>query len=246
MYPLSMVRKDALAKMLKVLIDNDVIEPCKQTDWLSPILLASKDEGRWRLVVDYRKLNLSIVNGPVSYPRPDDSFETVQEAYCTSLVAGRVFYFQRELHAECRPKTAFMTHLGAFQWKRCPQGLKPSSAAAINPITNLLMDVLFQWSLMHCDGLLRWAKTEQQSLERFDLILTRFGEFNVTLGWFKVWILLKKAECVLHVIEKGRVYLSPGMVSAIDRMPARFTSVKEMQSFVGMMQYFALYVPMMA
>lgn len=232
--------------MSKVLIDNDVIEPCKQTDWLSPILLVSKGEGRWRLIVDYRKLNLSIVNEPVSYPRPDDIFETAQEAYYMLVIDGRDFYFQRELHEECRPKTAFMTHLGAFQWKHCPQGLKPSSAAAINPITNLLMDVLFQWSLMHCDGLLGWAKTEQQSLERFDLILTRFCKFNVTLGWFKVWILLEKAEYVSRVIEQGRVYPSPDMVSAIDRMPARLTSVKEVQSFVGMMQYFALYVPMMA
>ena len=36
MYPLSMLKKDALVKMLKVLIDNDIIEDCKQTDWLSP------------------------------------------------------------------------------------------------------------------------------------------------------------------------------------------------------------------
>ena len=36
------------------------------------------------------------------------------------------------------------------------------------------------------------------------------------------------------------------MVGAIDRMPNVFKDVKEVQSFVGMMQYFALYIPMMA
>jgi hypothetical protein len=68
------------------MIDNDVIEPCQQTDWLSPILLVSKGEDRWRLVIDYRKLNQIIVNEPVAYPRPDDIFETVQSAHIMFLV----------------------------------------------------------------------------------------------------------------------------------------------------------------
>ena len=72
-----MVKKDALLKMIKVLLDNDIIEPCKQTDWMSPILLISKGDGRWRLVVDYRRVNECIVNEPVAYPRPDDIFESV-------------------------------------------------------------------------------------------------------------------------------------------------------------------------
>ena len=246
MYPLSMVKKDALTKMIKVLLENDCIEPCKQTDWLSPILLISKGEGRWRLVVDYRKLNMMIVNEPVAYPRPDDIFETVQKAFFMFLIDGRDFYFQRELHVDCRPMTAFMTHIGAYQWKRCPQGLKPSSAAAINPVTNLFIDVLFNWALLHCDDLLGWAQDEEESIRRFDIVLTKFGEFGVTLGWFKVWILLNKAEYVSHVIEDGRVKPSPKMVDAIDRIPEQLKSVKEVQSFVGLTQYFALYIPMMA
>ena len=98
MYPLSLVKKDALLKMIQVLLDNDIIEPCKQTDWMSPILLVSKGDGRWRLVVDYRRVNESIVNEPVAYPRPDDIFESIQDTYYMFLVDGRDFYFQRELH----------------------------------------------------------------------------------------------------------------------------------------------------
>jgi hypothetical protein len=139
-----------------------------------------------------------------------------------------------------------MTHIGAWQWKRCPQGLKPSSAAAINPVTNLLIDVLFNWSLLHCDDLLGWAKTEEESIQRFDYILTKFGDFGVTLGWFKVWILLEEAEYVSHVISQGKAFPSPEMCDAIVRIPDRLNNVKEVQSFVGCMQYFALYVPFMA
>ena len=65
------------------------------------------------------------------------------------------------------------------------------------------------------------------------------------LGWFKVWILLDKAEYVSHVIDRGRVYPSPKMVEAIDGIqPPKF--VKNVQTFVGMCGYFTLYVPMLA
>lgn len=245
-YPLSLIKKDALFKMLKVLMDNDCIEPCKSTDWVSPLLLISKGDGRWRLVIDFRRVNSCIVNETVSYPKPDDIFETVRDAFYMFLIDGRDFYFQRELHPDCRQMTAFMTPWGCYQWKRCPQGLKPSSAAAITPVTQTLQDALHQWALLHCDDLLGWAKTEASSLSRFDWVLTKFGELGVTLGWFKVWILLDKAEYVSHIIEKGKVYPSPKMVDAISRMPEVLHNVKEVQVFVGMMQYFAIYVCAMA
>jgi hypothetical protein len=88
--------------------------------------------------------------------------------------------------------------------------------------------------------------TEQSSIERFDWVLTKFEDFGITLGWFKVWILLKEAEYVSHVIGQGKVWPSPKMVETIDKIPNVLRNVKEIQSFVGMMQCFALYIPMMA
>ena len=45
-YPLSPVKKDALAKMIDVLLKNDIIEPSTSADWNSPLLLVSKGDGR--------------------------------------------------------------------------------------------------------------------------------------------------------------------------------------------------------
>ena len=76
-------------------------------------------------------------------------------------------------------------------------------------------------------------------------MLGKFRNFGMTLGWFKIWILLDRAEYVSHVIDRGRVYPSPSMVTAIDAVKPP-TSTKLVQVFVGMCGYFALYVPMMA
>ena len=113
MYALSQVKKDALDKTLKVLLANDCIEPCKHSEWMSPMFLVSKGGGRWRLVVDY--LNELIENEPLDYPRPDDIFECVHDAYLMFLIDGRDFYFQRDNVEECQDYTSFKTHLGAFR-----------------------------------------------------------------------------------------------------------------------------------
>ena len=244
-YPLSPVKKDALAKMIKVLLANDIIEPSVNAEWNSPVLLVSKGDGRWRLVVDYRRVNMLIANAPVVYPRPQDIFETVQEAFFMFLIDGRDFYFQREIDPALRDITTFKTHILAYRFKRMPQGLKPSSAAAITPVTTLLQEALHNWMLLHCDDVLSWAKTEEVSLSRFTWVISKFKEFGMTVGWFKVWILLEKAEYVSHVIDRGRVYPNQGMVSVIDKIPTP-TTVKLVQTFIGMCGYFELYIPMLA
>ena len=244
-YPLSPIKKDALSKMIKVLLENDIIERSNTAEWNSPVLLVSKGDGRWRLVVDYRRVNMLIANAPVVYPRPQDLFETVRDAYFMFLIDGRDFYFQREIAEELRDMTTFKTHILAYRFKRMPQGLKPSSAAAINPVTDLLSDHLHEWMLLHCDDCLGWAKTEEASLERFTWVIEKFRTFGMTLGWFKVWILLEKAEYVSHIIDRGRVYPNQKMVSVIDAIPPPAT-VKLVQTFVGMCGYFELYMPMLA
>ena len=52
-YPLSLVKKDALTKMIDILVANDILEEPSSTEWNSPLLLVSKGDGRWRLVIDY-------------------------------------------------------------------------------------------------------------------------------------------------------------------------------------------------
>ena len=97
---------------------------------------------------------------------------------------------------------------------------------------------------MHCDDILGWASTEDKSIEVFSAVCSRLKHFGLTLGWFKVWILLDEAEYVSHVIKGGTVKPSPKLCKGIAELPYP-TTVKQVQCFIGMVQYFALYIPML-
>ena len=57
--------------------------------------------------------------------------------------------------------------------------------------------------------------------------------------------MLDEAEYVSHVIKGGTVKPSPKLCKGIAELPYP-TTVKQVQCFIGMVQYFALYIPMLA
>ena len=63
-----------------------------------------------------------------------------------------------------------------------------------------MKSALHVWALLHCDDFLAWAPSEL-SVKRFKSTLQKLRDFGMTLGWFKVWNLLHKAEFVSHVID---------------------------------------------
>ena len=68
-YPLTPEKKSALDKILDVLLKNKCIEHSTNADWNSPVILVSKGDGRWRLVIDFRGPNEAVANEAVIYPR---------------------------------------------------------------------------------------------------------------------------------------------------------------------------------
>ena len=246
-YPLSPEKRLALDKMLDVLLDNKVIEPSTNADWSSPVLLVAKGTTppSFRMVIDFRKLNSLIENKAVVYPRVDDIMEVCQDAIYMVLIDARDYYFQRELDPESRDYTTFKCHRGSFRWCRCPQGMRTSSAAAIMPVARELHDMLYSNVLMYCDDILCWNKDEEASLELFEKLIKRLKDYGLTVGWNKVFILLNKACYVSHVIEDGTVRPSPKLTKCIDELPNP-TTVKQVQCFLGLVQYYRMYIPFLS
>jgi len=104
------------------LLKKQLIEPSKSS-YGSPVLFVKKKSGELRMVIDNRALNKLTVKNRYPLPRIDDLFDKLHGAqYFTSLDAASGFY-QILLKEEHRPKTAFRTPMGHYQFKVLPFGL---------------------------------------------------------------------------------------------------------------------------
>eukprot|EP00794_Sanderia_malayensis_P020682 gene20682-biopygen17069 len=106
---------------LKKLELQDIIEKVpdnEQTDWVSPIVVVPKKEGKIRLCVDMRAANTAVKR--IRHPIPtvkDISLALNGSQYFTKLDMSQA-YHQLPLHGKSKHITTFATHMGLCRYKR--------------------------------------------------------------------------------------------------------------------------------
>jgi predicted aspartyl protease len=135
---LRQVAEDEVKKMLE---DGIVRPSC--SPWSSPVVLSKKKDGTFRFCVDYRKLNQYTRKDAYPLPCIGDCIDSLNGArsFCTlDLASG---YWQVEMEEESKPKTAFVTHQGLFEFNVMSFGLTNAPAT---------FERLMEMTLEVCNG----------------------------------------------------------------------------------------------
>jgi len=77
-YRLSKLKSDILKELTK-LINKKLIEP-SSSEWSSPVVLVPKHNGKWRMCVDYRKVNNVTKKDSYSIPKIYEIFDSLDGA----------------------------------------------------------------------------------------------------------------------------------------------------------------------
>jgi hypothetical protein len=106
------------------MLEEDIITP-SNSGWNFPLLVVPKKldasgKRKWRICIDFRKLNEITVGDSYPLPNIQDILDKLGRArYFTALDCASV-----PIAEEDRCKTAFSTADGHFKYKRMPFGLK--------------------------------------------------------------------------------------------------------------------------
>ncbi|MCO5594482.1 hypothetical protein L7F22_048513 [Adiantum nelumboides] len=115
------------AKKVKEEIDNLVkagfISEVESSDWLFPIVVVPKKNGKLRVCVDYRKLNAQTIKDPFSLPFTDMMLDEIAGHEMYSFMDGYSGYNQLKIASEDREKSTLITEWGAFMYLVMPFGL---------------------------------------------------------------------------------------------------------------------------
>ncbi|GJW67682.1 putative reverse transcriptase domain-containing protein, partial [Tanacetum coccineum] len=126
-YRLAPSEMQELSGQLQELQDRAFIRP-SHSPWGAPVLFVKKEDGSFRMRIDYRELNKLTVKNRYPFPRIDDLFDQLRGSRYFSKIDLRSGYHQLRVHEDDIPKTAFRTRYGHFKFTVMPFGLTNAPA----------------------------------------------------------------------------------------------------------------------
>ena len=136
--------------------------------WSAPTVLVTKKDGTTRFCVDYRRLNNSTKKDTFPLPRIDDSLSGQAWFSTLDLASG---YWQVRLSEDAKPKTAFATHSGLFQFAVMPFGLCNAPATFERLMSQVMRGLHWKRCLVYIDDILVFGNDFESALHSFELVL---------------------------------------------------------------------------
>lgn len=234
--------RDQIAKML----DQGIIRP-SDSAWSSPIWVVPKKmdssgKQKWRLVVDFRKLNEKTLDDKYPIPNISDVLDKLGKCqYFTTLDLTNGFY-QVEMDPQDIPKTAFNVEHGHFEFLRMPMGLKNSPSTFQRVMDNVLRGLQNDICLVYLDDIIVFSTSLQEHMVNLEKVFQRLRESNFKIQMDKSEFLKLETAYLGHVISKDGVKPNPDKIAAIEKYPIPKTP-KEIKQFLGLLGYYRKFIP---
>ena len=138
---LPLARQMAADKTLQEMQQAGLIEPSTSA-WASPVVMVpKKQKDDFRFCVDFRPLNKVTKKDSYPLPRIYEALDSVAGSSWFSSLDLRSGYWQVPLAPEARPKAAFITNRGLWQFKVLPFGLCNAPATFERLMDKVLADI---------------------------------------------------------------------------------------------------------
>ncbi|XP_078246874.1 uncharacterized protein LOC144588278 [Pogona vitticeps] len=231
-----------IQKMLSLGVIEEAISPT----WTSPVVLVPKKtatgeiQEEVRFCVDYRKLNSVTKSDPYPLPRMDDLIEHLAKAKFISILDLKNAYWQLDMAEESRDKTAFITHVGTFRFRRMPFGLKNAGASFQRMIDKLLQGL--PYANAYLDDVAIFSNDFESHLTHIETVLSRLQQAGLTVKASKCQWMQGKVMYLGHLIGQGEIQTIQAKVQAINDWPIPKTK-KQVRSFLGLIGYYRKFIP---
>lgn len=245
-YRLPQTQKTEIDTQIQRMLDDGIIEECRSA-WSSPLLLVPKKLDslgikKWRVVIDYRKLNEKIQDDKFPLPNISDILDSLSGAvYFTHLDLYQGFY-QLNLHSHSRPYTAFTTGKNQFQMTRLPMGLKTSPSAFSRMITVAMSGLNYEKCMVYQDDLICFGRSLENHNKNLMDILARLRKVNLKLNPSKCTFLKKEILYLGHVVSEKGVLPDPEKTKVLHNYPTPQNS-DDVKRFVAFANYYRKFIP---
>ncbi|XP_076464736.1 uncharacterized protein LOC143296595 [Babylonia areolata] len=243
-YPLPYSQREVIQEEVDQMLKMGVIEP-SSSPYSSPIVLVKKRDGKVRFCVDFRRVNK--VTTFDAEPMPD------VEALFAKLAGKRVFskldlskgYWQIPMEEADRPKTAFSTPQGHFQWRVMPFGLKTAGAVFSRMMRKLILPLGLPEVGNFMDDMIIASVDEASHLPLLRAVFHRLRECSLTARPAKCYLGHKELDYLGHHVGDSKIWPDDEKMEKIHNA-TRPQTKRQLRGFLGLVGYYRRFVPQFA
>ena len=240
MYGSSPEKRRFMDVQIDTWFEQGVIE-ASISPWSAPVVIAYRN-GKPRFCIDYRKLNAVTTPDEFPIPRQSEILSSLSGAQVLSSLDALSGFTQLELDPADVEKTAFRTHRGLFQFKRMPFGLWNGPSIFQRVMQGILAPYLWLFCLVYIDDIVVYSKSYEEHIEHLDLVLEAIEKAGITLSPKKCHLFYGSILLLGHKVSRLGLSTHLEKVKAILDLE-RPKKLSQLQTFLGMVVYFAAFIP---
>lgn len=231
---------------IKDLLEQEIIEPIDHSPWNSPAILLTKQvlgKTKRRLVIDFRAVNA--ITAPITCSFPE-LFQTIHKAGNSTLFSSldkiRAFH-QIPLRHSDKPKTAFTTEVGKFQFRTMPFGLKNAAIIYQQLMNTLFMAKADGFCQAFLDDILAYSgEGTDDHVQKLRKIFEILREANLKLRADKCNFFQKQVRYLGFQISKDGIVPDDEKLLVVKNFPTP-ENPRHVKQFIGLVTFFARHCP---
>ena len=229
--------KAELDRMQSMGVIYDIQEP---TDWVSSLVVQTKDNGKLRICLDPKYLNMAIKRQHYPIPTTEHIFDRLGGAKIFSKLDCSSGYWQIKVTSESSKLLCFNTPFGRYCFLRLPFGVHIASEIFQQKLEAVLEGLPGVANSQ--DDMIVWGKDKDEHDQRLRKVMEKIYKAGFRLNREKCKLGVSDLIFLGHRITSKGIFPDPNKITAINEMETP-KDKKGVQRLLGMVNYVSKFIP---